>query len=256
MILHQFPSSHFNEKARWALDYKHLAHARQNYLPGPHAGKIKQLTNGQQTTTPVLEADAIVPGSAAIIDYLEMRFPRPGLYPADPEQLEAALAWQSRLDQELGPAVRTVAFSVFVHEPGFLAKTFTGDKPLLTRVAYRLLLPLVLPIIRKANGADSEDNVQTCQLCVDEYLNEIARTIKPTGYLVGSDFSIADLTAAALLAPLTIQTHPDMRRPQPIPQTMQSLLNAYAEHPTIEWVHRMYKQHRPDPESEGASAHD
>jgi glutathione S-transferase len=42
--LHQFPSSHFNEKARWALDYKGLEHSRLNYLPGPHMRPIKKLS--------------------------------------------------------------------------------------------------------------------------------------------------------------------------------------------------------------------
>jgi hypothetical protein len=53
IVLHQFPASHFNEKARWALDWKGLPHRRASYLPGPHAPRIRRLTG--QTATPVLE---------------------------------------------------------------------------------------------------------------------------------------------------------------------------------------------------------
>ena len=36
-VLWQFTASHYNEKARWALDWKGVAHVRQSLLPGPHA---------------------------------------------------------------------------------------------------------------------------------------------------------------------------------------------------------------------------
>jgi glutathione S-transferase len=240
--LHQFASSHFNEKARWALDYKAIPHRRISYLPGPHMPAIKKLTNGNTTTTPVLVAGETVQGSANIIAYLEEHYPEPPLYPSEPG---SALDWQSRLDAELGPAVRTVVFAVLVNEPGFLTLTFARDKPWYKQTAFRAMLPLLLPIIKKANGADSEENIQHCQGVVDDYLNEIARVTAATGYLVGDNFTVADLTAAALLAPLAKLNHEDMRRPTPMPQAMTALINAYAEHPTLQWVHRMYDQHRP-----------
>jgi hypothetical protein len=33
-VLFQFTYSHFNEKARWALDLKHVPHVRHSLLPG------------------------------------------------------------------------------------------------------------------------------------------------------------------------------------------------------------------------------
>ncbi len=79
----QFPYSHFNEKARWALDYKRLPHRRRNLLPGPHVLQLKRLTG--RTQVPVLRlGDRLVSGSAQIIDELERRVPEPPLYPADP----------------------------------------------------------------------------------------------------------------------------------------------------------------------------
>jgi glutathione S-transferase len=35
ITLYQFQFSHYCEKARWALDYKGLAYAPKNLLPGP-----------------------------------------------------------------------------------------------------------------------------------------------------------------------------------------------------------------------------
>jgi hypothetical protein len=50
--LHQFLGSHFNEKARWGLDWKCAPHRRVSHLPGPHMLKIRRMTG--QTATPVL----------------------------------------------------------------------------------------------------------------------------------------------------------------------------------------------------------
>lgn len=82
VLLHQFSSSHFNEKARWVLDYKQVEHTRIGYLPGPHIPQMKKLSG--QSATPVLEWDGeIVHGSTAIIEYVERKVPEPALLPPD-----------------------------------------------------------------------------------------------------------------------------------------------------------------------------
>ena len=64
--------SHYNEKARWALDWKGAAHERQSLLPGPHMRTVKKLTNGATVQVPVLvEAQQVIAGSAAIIEHLD-----------------------------------------------------------------------------------------------------------------------------------------------------------------------------------------
>ena len=40
----QFRSSHYNEKARWVLDYKGIPHVRRTLLPGFHARSVRKLT--------------------------------------------------------------------------------------------------------------------------------------------------------------------------------------------------------------------
>ena len=113
----QFEYSHFNEKARWALDFKRTPHARTSFLPGPHAPRIKRLTG--ETTVPVVRfGDQIVAGSARIIDELERRFPEPSLYPRSPADRTRALDIQKRFDAEVGPAVRRGLFAALLQTPG------------------------------------------------------------------------------------------------------------------------------------------
>jgi glutathione S-transferase len=78
----QFERSHFNDKARWALDYKSIAHSRTCLLPGLHLKTVAGLTGGTMVRILSID-DKNIGESAAIIDYLEQHTPSPALYPAD-----------------------------------------------------------------------------------------------------------------------------------------------------------------------------
>ena len=92
--------SHFNEKARWALDYKQVPHTRRAVsVPGLLIPASMLLTRGASHTFPLLELDA----ADAIVAALEERYPERPLYPADPEQRRRALELEDFFDEELGP---------------------------------------------------------------------------------------------------------------------------------------------------------
>lgn len=243
IVLHQFEMSHFNEKARWALNFKKVDHERESYLPGPHRRQIVKLSGQPQTPVLVMEDGEVVPGSAAIIDKLERRFPEPTLYPHEADA-GALIEFLQEWDESVGPAVRTVVFSVLIDYGGYICAMFARHGSLLTRMLYRTTFPLAKGIIARGNGVADAANVERCFARTDEALNQLAEQTAATGYLFGNEFSVADLTAAALLAPLANVDHPDMRRPQPIPPAMQLLYQGYETHPAISWVKAMYRQHR------------
>jgi glutathione S-transferase len=112
------------------------------------------------------------------------------------------------------------------------------------RALYRATFPLARPLIAKGNGVTDPANVERAFATVDATLEEIAKRTAATGYLMGDRFSIADLTAAALIAPIAYPEHPDMARPKPVPASVQAVLARYATHPTITWVGEMYARHR------------
>ena len=77
-VLWQYNFSNFNEKARWALDFKRVSHVRRSLLPGgPRA-----IAYSLRGTLPVLDLDGErIVDSTRIIAALERRFPQPALYP-------------------------------------------------------------------------------------------------------------------------------------------------------------------------------
>src|SRR5258708_3372312 len=109
-VLWHIKVSNFNEKARWALDYKRIAHHRRAPLPLGHAAIAFALTR-RVATFPVLQLEgAAIGDSTRIISAVEQRWPDPPLYPADPEQCGRALELEEFFDKHLGPDVRRVAF--------------------------------------------------------------------------------------------------------------------------------------------------
>ncbi len=244
--LHQFQASHFNEKVRWALSYKNVAHQRETYLPGPHIPVIKKLSGGP-SSTPLLEHDGrFISGSAAIIEHLETCFPEFPLYPESASEREQALSLQARFDQTLGPAARTLLFSVLIALPDYLCLTFSQHKPLAKRLGYRAMFPVAKPMIIKGNKVYEPEISNAWQVC-RELCDEIGERIASTGYLVGHRFSVADLTAASFLAILTNIQHAEMQRIEPLPKPVNQFLKRWHQHPAILWTHEMYARHRPAP---------
>lgn len=245
ITLHQFASSHFNEKARWALAYKGVAHQRESYLPGPHMSAMRKLSG--QTATPVMDYEGeIISGSAAIIDKLEQAHPEPALYPQDPQQRRQALEDQARFDAQLGPAVRTVVFGAMLPTIGYAAQIFGREHSGLKKTLYRAMLPMLKGLIAKGNSADTPEKIAAAEQVLQAFLSEFDERLgNGQEYLVGDRFSVADLAAASLLAPIVSLSHPDMVRPPPVPEAMQRLVANFSARRATQWAHTIYERHRP-----------
>lgn len=243
-ILHQFEGSHFNEKARWALDWKGVRHRRVSHLPGPHALAIRRMSG--QTATPVLRFEGqSTAGSAAILERLEQRFPERPLYPAEPEPRRRALGIQDWMDREVGPATRTALFSVMLDEPAFLCALFARRRGPLARAAYRALLSGVRGQIARAHETDRPERVERAFKVAGAALDRVAREVGASGQLVGDTFGVADLTAASLLAPLIGPPHPDIAFPEPVPDAVEAFRARWRAHEAVGWVLDQYARHRP-----------
>lgn len=240
----QFPHSHYNEKARWALDWKRVSHTRRSLLPGPHALTVRRLTGATQV--PVLRVDGeVVAGSARIVEALERRHPDPPLYPSDPEQRRRALEIQTWFDEEVGPRVRQAIFAVFLDEPAYVVRLFASERPPWVRALYRASLPVVRLAMKRSMGLDAADAVPRAHATTREALDFVAKHAGPEGYLVGDRFSVADLAAASLLAPITSPPDSPMARPEPMPDAFCRLMEGWADHPGVAWVLERYRSDRP-----------
>jgi glutathione S-transferase len=241
-LLHQIRFSHFNEKARWALDYKGIPHRRKAALPGMHVIKARRLYGG--VTFPVLELDGeVVPGSDKIIDRLEERWPEPALYPAHPVQRRLALELQQYFGEEVAPQLRSFMFFYLLPESGQACALFSEGFPAPARAAFRAAYPANRIAFRRALKADAE-TAEDGRRRLLAALDRIESEVGPSGYLVGDSFSVADLAGAATLFPFVRPEGTQYPVPDSWPAPVEELRTSLADRDAFKWVEEMWRRHR------------
>lgn len=240
-VLWHYTFSNFNEKARWALDYKRIPHVRRAVVPG----SPRMLRFSRGGTLPVLDLDGErIVDSTRIIETLERRWPEPPLYPQDPDERRRALELEDFFDEHVGHEFRRAAFWELRDEPGAIAELLSTGQGPVAGSFIRATLPVGMAFARrryKIYEADAEEG----RAKVEAGLDRIEAELEPSGYLVGDRFSVADLTAAALLFP--IANAPEARNALPggpLPERLAGWFASLADHPGVEWIRDMYRRHR------------
>ena len=236
-VLWQYTFSHFNEKARWALDHKRIPHVRRSVLPGsPRAMRLSA-----SGTLPVLDIDGErIVDSTRIIEALERRHPDPPLYPEGPEERARALGLEEFLDEEAGHELRRVAFYDWREDSAYASALLTAGQAPAVRRVFRAFLPVGMAYARRRYRIYPED-VEKGRRKVLEALDRVEAELESGDYLVGERFSVADLTAAALLFPLAWPDELQHALPDP---PRWELREGVADRRAIEWVLEMYRRHR------------
>jgi glutathione S-transferase len=244
VVLWHIRFSNFNEKARWALDYKRVPHARRACDSGLHPPVALALTRGEHRTFPLLQIDGRTIGdSSAIIAELEGRFPEPPLYPADPDQRKHALELEDFFDESYGHEVRRVAFWSLLADDDAGALTMRELAGRLPDPVLRAMLPATRAWLFRYYGI-SEQSAQRAREKMEAGFERIEAERAGGDYLVGDRFSVADLTAAALVAPLLMPPEFPWRPRAGLHPAMARLQQELGRHPAAEWVRSTYARHR------------
>ena len=79
---------------------------------------------------------------------------------------------------------------------------------------------------------------------LDGYVSRLEADLGPSGYLVGDSFSVADLTAAAVMTALLRPPEFPYPLPEPWPPALIELRARIAERAGSRWVLDLYRRHR------------
>jgi glutathione S-transferase len=243
-VLWHLKVSHYNEKARWALDYKQVPHRRKAVLAGTQEKLARKVSGG--TTLPILVFDGRAIGdSTDIIAALEERHPDAALYPSDPEARQQVLELEDFFDEQLGPHIRLLAIHLTLEEPNLWMGAFMPDLSRAQRLAMRAAFPAVKRQVIKGFGID-ERSVQTAWDQLAQTTERFKQTIGPSGYLVGDEFTVADLTLAALSSPAATPEQFPYSQPQRTSPLAEPLRQAFAPSGLLDWTREIYAKHRPE----------
>jgi len=242
-VLWHIPISHYNEKVRWALDYKRVEHDRKAPMPGAHIGVALWLTRGRSYTFPVLQLDGRAIGdSTAIIAALEERYPEPALYPSGPEERRRALELEDWFDEELGPYIRRFVFHELRRDPELFAEVSAASAP-----PWALRFPRVGVAYGRAFtglrfGAADDRAAERARERVVAAVDRLEAELGSNDYLVGGRFTVADLTAASLLYPLVLP--PEAPRQLQPPESVERFRELLRHRRGFGWVEEVFRRHR------------
>ncbi len=243
VVLWHIELSHYNEKVRWALDYKGIPHQRRVPMPGLHRVRAMALTRGAHQRLPVLDLEGRRIGdSTAIIAALEEYRPEPPLYPKDLVGRTRALELEEYFDEQLAPSLRRFVWHHTLPDTDAVsASLFTKPSPTRER-----LLRATAPVATRLVRADYKVNERSAAQARGEVVSAMDRLeaeLRPSGYLVGERFSVADLTAASLFTPLLA---PPQRpyAPATVVPAVAELREELSARPGGDWVFELYARHR------------
>jgi glutathione S-transferase len=242
--LHHFWISHFNEKVRWALDFKKWPHQRNAFTPGLHLGKAKKLTG--KTQLPILELDGeVLSGSAHILAEIERRKPDPPLYPEAPADRERARSLEAHFDEHVAPQLRTLFWWAYMKNPGHVARMITMGRSGAMRVLFRTMLLMIRGKYSANIGLD-DDRVKVAREALAGHFARVEKEIQPSGYLVGDRFTIADLAVASIMSAMVRPPEFPYPLPQPLPSQFVEFQDTVRSSAGWRWVESIYTRHRGD----------
>jgi glutathione S-transferase len=187
--------SHYCEKARWALDRAGIAYDERRYLPALHQAQARR--HGS-VTVPVLvcKEAGTLRESSDIVAYADARGGR-----IDCENAEAR-ALADDYDERLGPATRLWVYHSLLDRTDLTTPSMTAGVSAWQKAVWRVGVKPIGFAVTKVLKIDDASAVEAEKTFRAIYADADARLADGRPYLAGDTFSIADLTFAALSAPL------------------------------------------------------
>ena len=257
MRLISIKGSHYLERARWALELADLPYSEDCYPPVVHMSATKAATKkgsskgGSSTSVPVLITpdEGVLADSAHIVKYCHAKMGDAScLYPKDEAQSKEIDEIETLCASKLGVFARVVYFQYAIFTDSFLTvRALCDGVPFFRTLVFRSLFYAIVPLMKAAMKINKE-NADLCLDKVEKIFAELGDRLTKSGgrYLVGDQFSAADLTFASMAAPLVFP-------PSGYGAKLSELEGPLLKHPriaalreTVAGKHclRMYAEHR------------
>jgi glutathione S-transferase len=232
-VLVTIPISHYCEKARWALERAGVAYRERAHIQVIHRLAARRAGGG--TTAPVfVYPGGVLADSQDILRWADGQAPPGrGLYPQDPLQAAEVRELEADFDARLGPDSRLWMYQQLRTRRDLAIAYGCAGVPPWEQTVLRLAYPAIISIVARfldvtpATAVASEAEVRAVFDAVAERLSDGRR------YICGDTFTAADLTFAALAAPMLVPIGYGVRLPQPeeLPPYAAEVVRELRAHP-------------------------
>ena len=238
------PLSHYCEKARWALDRVALP-----YQEEPHAPLFHRLATTRQDrgTVPVMvDASGRFGDSTEILVHADAVSSGGRLYPCDAVLRREVDVLEEWFDTELGPHTRRWAYGHFLSHATLLRSLWARNVPWIEARLLPVITPLALHLvyagykITPESAGRSLARVRSVFRQVEQQLSDGRR------FLAGESFSAADLTFAALAAPVLLPVECCAVQPtlETVPGAMREEILRFRDTNAGRFALRMFSEER------------
>jgi glutathione S-transferase len=206
--------SHYNERARWALDRLGVRYVEEPYMPMLHVPAVVWATRGRggkadrvstRMSTPVLVTGEGPPlcDSGEILRWADARFgtPETTLYPAP--HRDAIEAFEAAVHDDVGPHTRRLAYFVGLSRPEVLERLAERNVGRRQAWLFRRMYSVVMAGVSrglKIDAAHAERSLEKLRVQVQA----LAPRMEGRRYLFGDRFTAADLSLACMFAPVLL----------------------------------------------------
>ncbi|MDB4962960.1 MAG: Glutathione S-transferase family protein [Myxococcales bacterium] len=237
------PFSHYCEKARWALERCGVAYEEDGHLPIFHY--LANRRAGAKRTVPVVvDGDTLITDSTEIVAWADAQ--KPGtLLPQVASARAEAMAHEDDFDRNLGPATRRWGYYYMLPRKD-LDAMLTRGVPRWQSIALKMSRPIALTMIKRSLKIDAA-GAERSRTKIDETFERVSALLAGgKRYLVGDRFSVADLTFAALAAPVVgPREHPfALPPPEEFPPPARAQIEVWRASPAGQFALRIYANHR------------
>jgi glutathione S-transferase len=240
------PISHYCEKARWALQRAGLDYREEPHVQGIH--RVYARRAGGSSTVPVLvTTDGALGESERILEWVDGRLaPEQRLFGAETAERERILALSRRLDERLGPTGRRLIYVRMFDQPELMLRFNNQGVPRWEDRFIRVGLPFAKRFIARAleitPGVERED--ESTVWSEFDWVAEMLSDGRP--YLLGERFTAADLTFAALAAPIVLPSVYGVALPplESLDAPTAALVTRGREHPAGAFALRLTDERR------------
>jgi glutathione S-transferase len=113
----------------------------------------------------------------------------------------------------------------------------------MARFIWQAQFSLVRPLFHRQIGTQAE-RVALARKRLPGYFDRLESEIGPKGFLVGDEFTVADLTAAAVMTAIIRPPEFSYPLPEPWPSELVELRASVAHRVGFQWVLDTYARHR------------